>query len=329
MGFPLTFGRMSRTLNINLIVVAILAAAGLLTMQAVEQRNSEVIERRFSEQVNLALRQAAHRLLVLAGDRKSRIPPVEHSEENTWLIRLEHNFDYDSLPLVLRESFAWHGVSGDYEVAVLDCSSDALMLGYTASLLTAGKEIPCGGREQTAGCYNLKVTFPGRASTGDREKGRRNFYAAICLALLIYPVYRGIGFWKKKGLEKATFRVDNSGGSAETAAIRETKDGMQPLQFGRSALHVDNQKLVTNGIEKDLTYRETKLLQLFCRHPNQLLERDFILKAVWEDEGIIVGRSVDVFVSRLRKLLKDDESVQIINVHGVGYRMEVKLIEGN
>ncbi|MBV6439468.1 MAG: winged helix family transcriptional regulator [Haliscomenobacteraceae bacterium CHB4] len=327
MGFTLTFGRMSRTLNINLFAVALLAAAGLLAMQAVEQRNSEVGERQFSEQVNLALRQAAHRLLVLAGDRSSHIPPVEQLEENTWLIRLEHNFDYDSLPPVLQESFAWYRVSGDYQVAVLDCSSDALMLGYTASLLTAGKEIPCGGREQSAGCYNLKVTFPGRASTTGRGAAHRNYYAAIFLALLIYPVYRGIDFWKKKGLDKAILREDN-GGAAEMAAMQETNDGMKPFKFGRSVFHVDNQKLIANGIEKNLTYRETKLLQLFCRHPNQLLERDHILKAVWEDEGVIVGRSVDVFVSRLRKLLKDDQSVQIINVHGVGYRLEVKVSEG-
>ena len=96
------------------------------------------------------------------------------------------------------------------------------------------------------------------------------------------------------------------------------------LHFGQSTLDVANQKLSIRTIQKDLTYRETKLLQVFCRNQNKLLERDLILKAVWEDEGVLVGRSVDVFVSRLRKLLKEDETVKIVNVHSVGYRFEVK-----
>ena len=97
------------------------------------------------------------------------------------------------------------------------------------------------------------------------------------------------------------------------------------LPFGQSTLDVANQKLLLPAVSKDLTYRETKLLQLFCRHQNKILERDLILKAVWEDEGVLVGRSVDVFVSRLRKLLKEDERVRIVNVHSVGYRFEVSL----
>ena len=92
--------------------------------------------------------------------------------------------------------------------------------------------------------------------------------------------------------------------------------------FGNSRLDPGNQTLISGASRHALTYREAKLLHLFASHPNQLLERDFILQSVWEDEGIIVGRSVDVFVSRLRKLLRDDPGVRIVAVHGVGYRME-------
>jgi len=72
-----------------------------------------------------------------------------------------------------------------------------------------------------------------------------------------------------------------------------------------------------------LTYREAKLLNLFVLHQNQVLERSFILENVWADEGILVGRSIDMFVSRLRKLLRNDERIQLLAVHGVGYKMEV------
>ncbi|MDZ4683117.1 MAG: winged helix-turn-helix domain-containing protein [Saprospiraceae bacterium] len=95
------------------------------------------------------------------------------------------------------------------------------------------------------------------------------------------------------------------------------------LHFGNSSLGLANQLLLVNGVRESLTYCEAKLLHLFISNPNQLLEREFLLKSVWEDEGIIVGRSLDVFVSRLRKLLRADIGVQIATVHGVGYRLEV------
>jgi DNA-binding response OmpR family regulator len=65
------------------------------------------------------------------------------------------------------------------------------------------------------------------------------------------------------------------------------------------------------------------LLDLFCQNKNQLLPREEILEYVWGDEGVIVGRSVDVFVSRLRKKLKPDDNIKITSVHGVGYRLEI------
>jgi two-component system, OmpR family, response regulator len=95
------------------------------------------------------------------------------------------------------------------------------------------------------------------------------------------------------------------------------------LKFGNSSLDLTNQILTTGEQRTELTYRETKLLHLLCRHKNKVLDRDLILKSVWEDEGIIVGRSVDVFLSRLRKLLKDNTAVKITNIHSVGYRFDV------
>lgn len=301
----LTFGRMSRILKISLIVPVLIAAAGLLALQAVQQRRSAALsDRRFSEGVNLALRRTAHHLLAIAGNRTGTIPPVEKIENNTWLVRLEQNFEYDSLPSLLHEAFLLHGVEGKYNVTVLDCRNNDLMLGYMANSHTPGTDIPCGGREQTAGCYNLSVSFPGRKASGTEEAGLWLLFALICLFL---PAYSAFRLYKKQKIN----------------ALKNAPTPAEALIFGQSFLHVADQKLVTKGKKKNLTYRETKLLRLFCQNINQLLERDLILKTVWEDEGIMVGRSVDVFVSRLRKLLRDDESVKIANVHGVGYRLEV------
>jgi DNA-binding response OmpR family regulator len=65
------------------------------------------------------------------------------------------------------------------------------------------------------------------------------------------------------------------------------------------------------------------LLTLFAHNPNELLLRDRLLKEVWEDEGVITGRSLDMFVSKLRKKLHHDSAVNLVNVHGKGYRLEV------
>ncbi|HJW31495.1 MAG TPA: helix-turn-helix domain-containing protein, partial [Saprospiraceae bacterium] len=94
------------------------------------------------------------------------------------------------------------------------------------------------------------------------------------------------------------------------------------LGFGQSRIHVSSPVLECGGVRRELTYREAKLLRLFAAHPRELLERDEILRRVWEDEGVQVGRSVDVFVSRLRKKLSGDPSVAIVAVHGVGYKLE-------
>ena len=64
-------------------------------------------------------------------------------------------------------------------------------------------------------------------------------------------------------------------------------------------------------------------MHLFVTHANQILERSTIIEKVWADEGVLVGRSVDMFVSRLRKMLKDDPTIQIVAVHGIGYRLEM------
>lgn len=308
-----TFEPVSRTLKFNFVLPAALILLALLAAQSAwRQSPSDVSKRHFAERVNLALRQTAHRLLIMTGDSTSAIPPVQEVEKNTWLIRLEKNFDYDSLPPVLQKAFSTHHIEGEYSVMVVDCAEGELMLGYFFNPRQPSNDIACGGREQKAGCYNLQVTFTDLAPQPFAEKRSWILFAAAFAALLAFSAYRFFIFLKKKGLTK------------EEPAPISSPNGQKPIQFGRSALRVDNQKLVCNGVTKDLTYRETKLLQLFCRHTNQLLERDSILKSVWEDEGIIVGRSVDVFVSRLRKLLKEDDSVKIVSVHGVGYRMEIE-----
>ena len=77
------------------------------------------------------------------------------------------------------------------------------------------------------------------------------------------------------------------------------------------------------AVEISLSKKECELLEIFVANPNQIIKRDELEKRVWEDNGVFVGRSLDTYISKLRKKLKDDDTVKLINIHGVGYKLEV------
>lgn len=84
-----------------------------------------------------------------------------------------------------------------------------------------------------------------------------------------------------------------------------------------------NMVLSTDGYEHTLTRKESALLKMLCENKNQLLTRESILKAVWGDDDYFIGRSMDVFITKLRKYLKLDPTISITNVHGTGFKLEV------
>ena len=91
------------------------------------------------------------------------------------------------------------------------------------------------------------------------------------------------------------------------------------LKVSNTTLDVHNLLLNSNGAITRLTYKECKLLQLFFRHFEKVIEREVFLKTVWEEDGFFVARSMDVFVSRLRKYLTSDHQLKIENIRGIGY----------
>jgi len=294
------------SIKTSAIILALLAVSLLSVQWVTRQQAAPVAGPRFSEKVNLALRRTAHYLLAANGDTTSRIPPVQQMGDSVWLIRLERPFNYDTLPALLQASFDVHGIRDNYDVAVLDCSDGEVQLGYNFLDFLHQQEAPCGGRDLAGSCYNLRVTFVPPNPPAAQP------WVLISGSLLVLLAFGGWWWSQQKGVQPAV-----------TPAADVADPDSTVLHFGNSSLDLANQFLLVNGIRQSLTYREAKLLHLFISHPNQLLEREFLLKSVWEDEGIIVGRSLDVFVSRLRKLLRADEAAQIATVHGVGYRLEV------
>jgi len=76
--------------------------------------------------------------------------------------------------------------------------------------------------------------------------------------------------------------------------------------------------------EKILSFKEAELLKLLCQNLNKLLSREFLLKTIWGNDDYFLGRSMDVFISRLRKHLKNDKTITIVSIRSRGFKLEVK-----
>jgi DNA-binding response OmpR family regulator len=92
--------------------------------------------------------------------------------------------------------------------------------------------------------------------------------------------------------------------------------------LGQYEFDFSNLTLKTRSAEKTLTQKEAEVLKLLYQNRERVLKREEILKQVWGDDDYFMGRSMDVFISKLRKYLKEDPSVQIVNYHGVGFKLE-------
>ncbi len=103
----------------------------------------------------------------------------------------------------------------------------------------------------------------------------------------------------------------------------EVEPAKDDYEVGDTKLDYKHQKLIFNGNSVHLTTKENELLRLFCERPNKILERELALNQVWNNDSYFTARSMDVFISKLRKYLRPDEKLSIVNVHGVGYKLVV------
>lgn len=107
-----------------------------------------------------------------------------------------------------------------------------------------------------------------------------------------------------------------------SAALPEDDGVPQLFDIGTYTFDYNTQRLVSSlGNEEKLTTKENELMYLLCKNKNGVMERSFALKAIWGDDNYFNGRSMDVYIAKLRKHLKDDPKVEIINVHGRGFKL--------
>ncbi|MFZ5430095.1 MAG: response regulator transcription factor [Bacteroidota bacterium] len=123
---------------------------------------------------------------------------------------------------------------------------------------------------------------------------------------------------KPFSMEELIFRIE--------AILRRTAQDNQNLnqqiyKLGRYTFDTRKQTLTNGEDVVKLTTKESDLLKLLCQNANKVLERNFALKSIWIDDNYFNARSMDVYITKLRKHLKDEPTVEIINVHGKGYKL--------
>ncbi|MDB3906402.1 response regulator transcription factor [Crocinitomicaceae bacterium] len=112
-----------------------------------------------------------------------------------------------------------------------------------------------------------------------------------------------------------------------TAILRRTSEDIKQedsYQIGGIKYEPEIRLLHLNEETKKLTTKENQLLHLLVKNQNEILDRQATLRAIWGDDNYFNGRSMDVYIAKLRKLLREDESIEILNVHGKGFKLVVK-----
>ncbi|NLR64337.1 winged helix-turn-helix transcriptional regulator [Chitinophaga varians] len=248
------------------------------------------------------LRKIGHELLLQSGDNKSRVLPVKKIAENEYLISFEHDltFQPDSLVSTTRRLLSQDPLARDYVVNVLNCSNSSVAYGYAISQNKKDDIITCMGRAQPSACYMINIKF--KSTDGHTAK---NVYLLGSLPFLAF-----VGFLFLRSVKPQN-----------TPPKEEQQTGM--ITLGPVLFDANNRKLIVNGQTTELTGTESRVLHIFALSPNETIERSRLQKEIWEDEGVIVGRSLDMFISKLRKKLEPYPNIKIVVIRGKGYRLEI------
>lgn len=247
------------------------------------------------------LRRIGHELLLQSGDSTSRVLPVEKIAENEYQLRFENEltFQPDSLVNTTRRLLAQDPLARDYVVNVLNCGSTGVVYGYAISKNKKDDIVTCKGRTQPTACYIINIKF--------KPSGLSATTGGYLLGGLPILAFVGFLFFRS-----AKPRKDVSDGQTTGT-----------ITLGSVLFDAQHRKLIINGQTTELTGTETRVLRIFASSPNQTIARSRLQKEIWEDEGVIVGRSLDMFISKLRKKLEVDPYVKIVVIRGKGYRLEI------
>lgn len=264
----------------------------------------------------IALRKVGHELLLDAGDKTSRVLPVKQLAPNSFRLTFSAPFHIkaDRLVAIMDQTVKAQQLPPYYLVEIKKCSSTDVVYGFVVDADSTYNNIPCLERGLPTGCYMVDIRFSKSVSPVTSDK----YYVAGAVAII---AVLSLFSWKSiSSRRKATEPAEKADTTAPAIAQSAPSD---LVAIGAFMFNADQQWLEREGLRIMLTGKEAKLLSILAASPNRIIERSLLQKQIWEDEGVIVSRSLDMFISKLRKKLDGDPQIRIVNVHGKGYKLEV------
>ncbi len=251
----------------------------------------------------MLLRKIGHELLLQSGDRTSRVLPIKKVAANEYQIQFDHEFTFNPITLVstTKRLLVKDPMANNYVVKVLNLKDSSVTYGYAISQHKEDEIIACIGRKQPKASYIIDIKL--------KPKGiitKKNEYL---LGSLPFLVFVGFIFFRSVKPQKTSYNNDQH---------------ENLITLGAAVFDTKSRKLTINEKVMQLTGTETRLLLIFAKSPNEIIERSRLQKEIWEDEGVIVGRSLDMFISKLRKKLEADPHINIVVIRTKGYRLEIK-----
>lgn len=246
------------------------------------------------------LRKIGHELLLQAGDSTSRVLPVQKIADNEYQIRFENDltFQPDSLMATTQRLLTDDPQASDYVVNVLKCTNPGVFYAFAISKKKSNNIVACSKRKQPVACYAINIKFKPAHSIA------KSGYLWGSLPLLAF-----VGFIFLRSARPRKFIIKDQ--------------SSQTFTLGTVLFNAQERKLTIDNQTTELTGTETRLLLIFATSPNETIARSRLQKEIWEDEGVIVGRSLDMFISKLRKKLQADPQINIVVVRGKGYKLEI------
>lgn len=266
--------------------------------------------------LDVALRMIGHRVLLSSGDSISRVLPIKKDDDDRYRIQFESEFEFypEELANAINQVVNETHMSTSYIVEVEQCETGEVVYSFEMNILEQTDIIPCKSRVQPKSCYHLIFTFMGSgeplALSQDVAQGPSNVsspkkgqirYSIVAL-LLVSILGAFVFLWRKR---------------------RNSRVDPNLISLGEYQFDKRNTALLFGNQRTELTGKEADLLLLLYKAVNTSVKREVILNKVWGDQGDYVGRTLDVFISKLRKKFEADPKVKIVNIRGVGYKLVI------
>lgn len=260
--------------------------------------------------VELQLRMLGHKVLLQAGDTSSRVLPIVKRGEDYEItfdseFSLEPSYLVDASYQLIKAEYP----NRAYMIRVLGCTDTATVYSFLVRDTSKNDIVPCRSRPLVKSCYKVLFTFVSlQEQAGSNEtalyQSKEEPKNLWLILVLLFVLFGGISW--------VLVRYKNK---------KHKGPNPHQLPLGNYLFDKNRAELILKEQRIELTGKESDLLLLLYNAANTTVERELILNEVWGDEGDYVGRTLDVFISKLRKKLEADPSVKIVNIRGVGYKL--------